>query len=227
MHHVGVADTRLQQHAGEIGRLRIVALERHHLAAGGGEHVAVDLGAADAGVVVDVQHRRALLAELSVGVFRQRGDIDLGEREHRVDVVAEIGDVGRVGAHVEFERLGPVADRRPRLHDRAPRGDDERHLVDLDQLVGRVDRDLRLGLGIEHQHLERMAVNAAFVVDVLDRHLVGLDEIEAVPGFRPGGRHQRAEAERLLLLRLRASRRNGECRERQRQRRAAADGCGH
>ena len=200
MHHVRVRRTQLQQHAGEVGRLGVIGLEEDDLAAGTFERGLVELGCVDAGLVVDVRHRGTTFAEFFIGVFRQSGDIDLGEREQCIDVIAELRDVGRVGTDRKLQHFFAVRHRRLGLHDRAPGGDEHRDLVDGREPVGRIDAELRRCLGIDHHEFQRMAIDAAGVIHILCCHAHDRDEVGAVAGLGAGKRLGDAELERLLAL---------------------------
>ena len=183
MHHVGIRRPQLQQHARELGGLWIIRLEQDDLTAGLFERSLVQLRGVDAGLVIDVQHCAAAFFQLVIGVFRQCGDIDLGEREQRVDIVAEFRDVGRIGTDRKLQHLFTVGHWRLSLHDRAPCGDEHWDFVDCRQSVGGIDAKLRRGLGVDHHQFQRMAVDPAGIVDVLCRHAHGGNEVGAIAGF--------------------------------------------
>ena len=79
-------------------------------------------------------------------------------------------------------------------------GDD---LLVEDELLGLVLRVVRLGAIVFDQHLERSALDASFVVDVLlgQQHPVSLRLTES--GARPGERYDRTDLDGFTLGRLR------------------------
>ena len=105
---------------------------------------------------------------------------------------------GELAPIAELDHLVVVGDRRDRLHDAAPCGDEDRNLLDADQAVRHLDAELRIGLGVEHDHLEFLAVDAAGLVDLGHGPFGGLDLILAVERLRAGQRHGEAEAKHIL-----------------------------
>src|SRR5262249_19243377 len=66
------------------------------------------------------------------------------------------------------------------------------------QAVRHLDADLRIGLRVEHDHLELLAVDAAGLVDLGDRPLGGFHLVLPIERLRAGQRHREAEAHHLL-----------------------------
>ncbi len=134
-------------------------------------------------------------------ILRERRHIDISEREQRVDELAEIGDLRRVGTDVEEQRLLAIGTRRLRLHDGAPGGQHSRYLVDVDQPVHGVDAERGVGLRVENDELQRPSLDTSRVVDVFQRLPHAGGEIDAIAGLRAGERQRDADFQRLLRLR--------------------------
>ena len=197
VNHLRVGRAHLEERAGVVGGLRIVGFVGDDLAAGLLELRAIHTGGLDAGLVIDVDHRDALLAKGLEGVVGDGCDIDIRQRKRGIHIVAEFGDIRRIGADRQLQHLLAVGDRRHRLHHRAPGGHEHRYTVDVDQAVDRVDAERRVTLGVEHDHLQLLAVDPALGVDVGDRPFGGLDLILAEGRLRTGQWHCQAELEGL------------------------------
>ena len=101
-------------------------------------------------------------------------DIDIGERKRRVDVVAELRDFRRVGAddtRRTFSRLAIGATAfTTAIHAVMNTGTFSTLINRLTALMP----ILRIGLGVEHDHFDFLAVDAALGIDVVDGPLAAL-----------------------------------------------------
>src|SRR5262249_37337717 len=66
------------------------------------------------------------------------------------------------------------------------------------QAVRHLDPELRIGLRVEHDHLELLAVDAARLVDLGDRPFGGFHLILAVQRLRARERHRKTEFQHVL-----------------------------
>ena len=151
--------------------------------------------------MVDVEHCRAFLSQPFNQVARERPHIDVGKRECRIHVLAQVLDVGRIGADAEHQHLLAICDRRYRLHGVAERGDENRHFVDIDKPTDNADGNFRLGLVIDNDGFELATVDAAVGIDVFHRPAYRLHLVEAEQGGRSGQWIGHAEFQRVLRLR--------------------------
>ena len=155
--------------------------------------------------MVHVQDGGAALAHLLIGVLAERVHIHVRQRESRIDVIAQPCDGRRVCAHTQHQHLLAVGDGRDRFDHVAERGDVYRHFLHVYEAVDHRDADLGLRLVIQNDGFERMAVDAALGVDVLDRPANRLHLVLAENRRRPGQRVGDPEAERLFLGRRRVT----------------------
>src|SRR5215207_5525680 len=163
--HVGLGRPNLEERAGPVRGFRVIRLIGNDLAARLGENVAVDLRGDRTGFIVDVDDCRFLLAHLRGRILCDGGDIDVGQREGCVGVLAQLSDIRRIRAYGELYDLVVVADGRDRLHDRRPGAHEGGYLLDRNQTVRRLNASLRVSARVEYQHLELLAVHTALLVD--------------------------------------------------------------
>jgi len=91
---IRLSRAHLQNGAGKVCCFRIVGFISDHFATPLGKTVSIDLGSDNSRVVVNVDDGSFLGADLLGRIARHGRNIDVGERERRVDVVTELGDVG-------------------------------------------------------------------------------------------------------------------------------------
>ena len=80
-----------------------------------------------------------------------------------------------------------------------------RHPLDLDQVLGRVHADRGLALVVAEDELHRAALDAAALVDVLDRQLRGLRDLLGDRRHRAGQRQHAADLHRAAPARTPAA----------------------
>src|SRR6185295_18591653 len=98
----------------------------------------------------------------------------------------------------ELDHLVVVGDGRDCLDDGAPGRDEGRHLCGAEQPVHQLDAELRIGLGVEDDHFELLAVDAAGLVDFRHRPFGRLYLVLPVERLRARQRHGEAEAKDVL-----------------------------
>ena len=181
-----------------VGRLLLLVGNRGlHAAALLGEGAREGVGQALAVVVVDVDDADPCHA-LVAGQAGQRDALE-GVRRHGAEQEVLVGETGDHRRGRRARDLRHAGDRADRLRDRdrdARRecADESADLLEVDQLLRRVDAGLRVGLGVA----DHVADAAAGRLDLVRREPDAVQRGLAVGLQIAGHRHQRADLERLL-----------------------------
>ena len=150
-----------------------------------------------AGGIVDIDQGDLLEAPLLHEVGRHYPDLEVHQRNHVPEVVAELSEIRADAAAVDADHLGLVADRRDRLGHAREGREDERHLLDVDEL-GHGD-DALLGRGLAVLELDDELLRQRLVgIGVLGREVGGSAEQLAVFGIGPAHRQVGANLDGIL-----------------------------
>ena len=148
--------------------------------------------------MIDVEDRGALFSLLLHHVGAERLHIDVRKRKHRIDVVAKVLDVRRIGTDAKHEHFFSIGDWCNGLDHAAKRGDEHWYFVDAYKLIDNSDADIRLGLVIGNNCLKLAAVYAAFCIDIFNGPSNRLHLVESENSGGTGQRIRNAELQRFL-----------------------------